>query len=120
MFNLVETLTAREKQIFSLLLTGASNPEIADSLSISVSAVKFHFTNIFPKLGVTNRAGAIAYGLRDWDNMGVGAPQITPLGSAYTEEQIRKAAMQAVERVKVDKKVVNELVYELLAALNGK
>jgi NarL family two-component system response regulator LiaR len=52
-------LTEREREVLSLLATGASNLEISDQLSISTATVKFHLTNIFEKLGARNRVEAV-------------------------------------------------------------
>jgi two-component system nitrate/nitrite response regulator NarL len=49
------SLTARELQIVRLILAAAGNKKIADTLSISEKTVKHHLTNIFEKLGVSNR-----------------------------------------------------------------
>jgi LuxR family maltose regulon positive regulatory protein len=59
---LVEPLTLRELEVLALIATGASNPEIARDLYISVNTVKRHVTNIFGKLGVTSRTHAAARG----------------------------------------------------------
>ena len=48
-------LTAREREIITLLRQGLSNKDIAHSLSISDSTVRHHLTNIFDKVGVPNR-----------------------------------------------------------------
>ncbi len=48
-------LTARERDVIHALLTGATNKEIAQRLSISSQAVRHHLCNIFDKLGVSNR-----------------------------------------------------------------
>jgi len=53
-----EVLTARETDVLSLLVTGRSNPEIAEALFISRRTVTTHVTNIFTKLGVSNRVEA--------------------------------------------------------------
>ena len=49
------SLTAREVQIVRLILAAAGNKKIADTLNISEKTVKHHQTNIFEKLGVSNR-----------------------------------------------------------------
>ena len=52
-------LSARELEVVQLMSTGAANKEIAASLSISESTVKTHVTNIFQKLDVNDRTGAV-------------------------------------------------------------
>lgn len=48
-------LTPRELEIISVILGGYSNHDIAQKFSISEKTVKHHLTNIFDKLGVSNR-----------------------------------------------------------------
>ena len=48
-------LTPRELEIIGVILGGYSNNDIAASFSISEKTVKHHLTNIFDKLGVSNR-----------------------------------------------------------------
>jgi len=48
-------LTPRELEIISVILGGYSNGDIATKFSISEKTVKHHLTNIFDKLGVSNR-----------------------------------------------------------------
>ena len=52
-------LTRQEKRVFQLLVAGASNRAIADSLSISVETVKKHCRHLYRKLGVVNRKQAV-------------------------------------------------------------
>ena len=52
-------LTNREREVMKLMATGLSLAEMAVSLTISPSTVKFHITNILQKLKVTTRAEAI-------------------------------------------------------------
>lgn len=54
------TLTARESRIAELLVEGRSNREIADTLVLSPETVKSHVSNVLRKLGVANRAEAVA------------------------------------------------------------
>lgn len=54
-------LTDREEHVLQLLADGASNAQIATSLGLSESTVKFHLRNLFAKLGVTNRTEAAAH-----------------------------------------------------------
>jgi len=48
-------LTPRELEIISVILAGYSNNDIATKFAISEKTVKHHLTNIFDKLGVSNR-----------------------------------------------------------------
>ncbi|HTV14895.1 MAG TPA: response regulator transcription factor [Acidobacteriaceae bacterium] len=48
-------LTARELEIVTLVVAGYSNPEIGQRCSISEQTVKHHLSNVFDKLGVSNR-----------------------------------------------------------------
>lgn len=48
-------LTPRELEIISLVVAGYSNPEIAQRCTISEQTVKHHMSNVFDKLGVSNR-----------------------------------------------------------------
>lgn len=57
-------LTERESELLGLLAEGMSNRQIARHLSISENTVKFHVKNIFHKLAVSNRAEAVAVGIR--------------------------------------------------------
>jgi DNA-binding CsgD family transcriptional regulator len=57
-------LTARELEVVRLAADGLSGPEIAERLVISPGTVKTHFQNIYAKLGVSERAGAVAKALR--------------------------------------------------------
>jgi len=56
------SLTARETDIMSMLILDGieSHDEIAARLFISPKTVKNHFANIYRKLGVRSKAGAVA------------------------------------------------------------
>jgi LuxR family maltose regulon positive regulatory protein len=58
--SLVEPLTERELEILRLIAAGRSNPEIAESLYLSLNTVKWHAKNLYGKLGVSNRVAAAA------------------------------------------------------------
>ncbi len=58
--GLVEPLTDRELEVLRLIAEGLSYREIADRLVVSVNTVRFHVKGIYGKLGVENRAAAIA------------------------------------------------------------
>ena len=48
-------LTPRELQIVAAVVEGCTNKDIAEKFSISEDTVKRHLTNIFDKLGTSNR-----------------------------------------------------------------
>jgi DNA-binding NarL/FixJ family response regulator len=48
-------LTAREKDVLTLVVSGNTNKDTAQKLSISEDTVKHHLTSIFDKTGVSNR-----------------------------------------------------------------
>jgi ATP/maltotriose-dependent transcriptional regulator MalT len=54
-----ETLTPREVDVLRLLANGASNPQIAERLVISLHTAKTHVAHILAKLGVGSRAEAM-------------------------------------------------------------
>jgi DNA-binding NarL/FixJ family response regulator len=54
-------LTDRELAILTALAQGKSNAAIAQELWVAPQTVKFHLTNIYRKLGVTNRTEAARY-----------------------------------------------------------
>lgn len=57
-------LTPRESEILRWAATGRTNASIAQLLGVGPATVKTHFEHIFVKLGVKNRAAAVA-ALRD-------------------------------------------------------
>lgn len=56
----LDKLTGRERQVLNLLVGGMTNKEIADTMMISTNTVKRHLKAVFRKMGVSNRASAIA------------------------------------------------------------
>jgi DNA-binding NarL/FixJ family response regulator len=52
------SLTKREQEILKLVSEGRSNGEVARQLWVTEQTVKFHLSNIYRKLGVTNRTEA--------------------------------------------------------------
>ena len=57
-------LTAREQQILYLLAEGLTNRQLASKLSISEATVENHIHHIFVKLGISNRAQAVAHAFK--------------------------------------------------------
>lgn len=57
-------LTPREREVLQLAADGLSAAAIAAELSLSVGTVKSHLENVHAKLGVSNRAAAVASALR--------------------------------------------------------
>lgn len=51
-------LTAREHEVLELVASGLANKQIARKLGISERTVKAHLTNIFQRIGVTDRTQA--------------------------------------------------------------
>jgi DNA-binding CsgD family transcriptional regulator len=57
--------TRRESDVLRLVAAGKTNPEIAGELTVSRNTVKRHLDNLFAKLGLSSRAEATAYALRE-------------------------------------------------------
>lgn len=56
-------LTPRELEILRLLAEGRSNAQLAKVLWVTEQTIKFHLSNIYRKLGVSNRTEASRWGL---------------------------------------------------------
>ena len=56
----VEPLTQRELEVLQLVARGATNREAARRLFISEASVKAHLLHVYAKLGVNDRAAAVA------------------------------------------------------------
>jgi len=56
---LIEPLSERELEILALLDGPLSTPEIAAQLVVSANTVRTHIKNIYGKLGVHGRSGAV-------------------------------------------------------------
>jgi two-component system, NarL family, nitrate/nitrite response regulator NarL len=57
-------LTEREADVLRLIAEGLSGPQIGERLFISASTVKTHVKSILEKFGVSDRAAAVAEGMR--------------------------------------------------------
>lgn len=58
--NPLDLLSAREREIFDLIVNINTNKEIALTLNISVNTVKFHIKNIYEKLEINSRKEALS------------------------------------------------------------
>ncbi len=59
-----EALTAREKEVLTLMVNGSSNSEIAASLFLSEGTIKNQVSNIYSKLGTSDRTRAVLIALK--------------------------------------------------------
>jgi DNA-binding NarL/FixJ family response regulator len=57
-------VSAREIEVLQLIAEGASPPEVAEALFISVKTVKNHLSSIYEKLEARDRTQAVLKGLR--------------------------------------------------------
>lgn len=57
-------LTAREREILRLTADGRSAPQIAAELYLSPTTVRTHLQHLYDKLGVSDRAAAVAEAMR--------------------------------------------------------
>ena len=57
-------LTPRERQVLQGLSEGKSAPQIASELHVSPATVKTHLKTLYEKLGVSDRAAAVAEAMR--------------------------------------------------------
>jgi two-component system, NarL family, nitrate/nitrite response regulator NarL len=62
--NSAPALTDRESQVLRLIADGKSVPTIAGELFLGVTTVKTHVQHLYEKLGVSDRAAAVAEAMR--------------------------------------------------------
>lgn len=120
--NLVDTLSEAERRVYDLLFTGATNDELAATLCLSKATIKFHLANIYNKLGVSNRAGAISYGvalgIAD-ASKGKDKGKVRSDEPVFTLQELKDAAAKLVALGIADRKQVNGLVIDLISVLKG-
>ena len=61
----VSDLTRRELEVLKMIASGAFNKEIASTLNISERTVKNHVSNIFKKIGVSDRTQAAVFAIKN-------------------------------------------------------
>ena len=59
-----DLLTAREKEVLSLLAEGRSNKEVACELEVGLSTIETHRANLMQKLNLHNTAEIVLYAVR--------------------------------------------------------
>ena len=59
MDGLTDPLTEREQEILACLVEGLTNQEIADRLFLSITTIRWYNSQIYSKLGVSNRKDAV-------------------------------------------------------------
>ena len=57
-------LSEREHEVLGLIAEGLSAPEIGERIHLSTATVKTHLQHLYEKLGVSERAAAVAEGMR--------------------------------------------------------
>jgi DNA-binding NarL/FixJ family response regulator len=70
-------LSAREKQVLSMVVLGFTNVDIANQLFLAESTVKSHLNSAYRKLGVRSRQQATARILGASDGLGLGILSLT-------------------------------------------
>jgi DNA-binding NarL/FixJ family response regulator len=72
-----KTLTAREREVYGLMLQGLKNREIAGLLFIEESTVKAHAHHIYDKMGPRSRTGLIVQAMLEREGHATSATDVT-------------------------------------------
>lgn len=64
-FNLVDSITRREKEVLELICKEFTTQEIAEKLFLSVRTVDGHRNNLLEKTGARNTAGLVIFALKN-------------------------------------------------------
>ena len=84
--GLIPPLTPRELEILGLLAEGRSNAQLAKVLWVTEQTIKFHLSNVYRKLGVSNRTEAGRWGLINGViRPGLGEPERAAYAAALPE-----------------------------------
>ena len=95
--SLDPSLTPREMEVLALLTVGKSNREIATELYMGLSTVKSHLTEMYRKLGVSNRTEAALVGMRTFPMLqGLASQDAVNRRHAVERETPSSAARSAI------------------------
>ena len=85
-------LSARQRDVFELIVRGRSNKEIARTLNLAEGTVKIHVAALFRKLGVQRRSAvAIAGGAISLPATGVPSSPGLPIHDGFSLESLPRA-----------------------------
>ena len=113
-------LSPRQRQILTLLRDGKSNKEIAAELDIGIGTVKQHLVTLFKKMGVNNRAMAIAKSF-SVDGLSIDGPvpletDVETITTSATMIERRPCAVLSLELIThVDDSELSRILYRVFA-----